>query len=155
MEGTVASDAIALTHRWFEEVWNRGNEAVIDEMLARNAIGHGLGPEDTVGPEPFRAFYRLFREAFASIHITLDNVLESGGEVAYRGRARVTVKGTGETHELAGAGFLRYEGGQCVEGWNYWDFLSLLVQMRAVPADAVQATLQAAARSSIRAREGN
>lgn len=35
-------------HRWFEEVWNNGRAELIDEMIAPNAIAHGLeDPNDT------------------------------------------------------------------------------------------------------------
>ena len=36
-------DIRALSRRWFEEVWNRGNDAVIDAMLAPDALVWGLG----------------------------------------------------------------------------------------------------------------
>ena len=32
----------AILRRWFEEVWNRGRTDVIDELLARDAVIHGL-----------------------------------------------------------------------------------------------------------------
>jgi hypothetical protein len=31
--------------RWFEEVWNEGNEAAIDELLSADVIIHGSGTE--------------------------------------------------------------------------------------------------------------
>ena len=37
-----------ILHRWFEEVWNKRRTEVIDEMIAPNAIAHGLeDPSDT------------------------------------------------------------------------------------------------------------
>ena len=33
----------ALARRWFEEVWNRGAQDVVDELLAPHAITHGIG----------------------------------------------------------------------------------------------------------------
>ena len=35
----------ALIHRWFEEVWNKGREEVIDELFAADGIAHGLADE--------------------------------------------------------------------------------------------------------------
>src|SRR5687767_13655800 len=33
----------ALSRRWFEEVWNQGREATIDELAAPNAACRGVG----------------------------------------------------------------------------------------------------------------
>ena len=33
----------AVVRRWFEEVWNQGRAAAVDEMFAINAVAHGLG----------------------------------------------------------------------------------------------------------------
>ena len=39
----------ALVRRWFDEVWNKGREAAIGEMLAPHGVVHGVGP-DILGP---------------------------------------------------------------------------------------------------------
>ena len=48
----MAKEQNNILHRWFEEVWNNGRTEVIDEMIAPNAIAHGLeDPSDTKGNE--------------------------------------------------------------------------------------------------------
>ena len=38
---------MTILERWFEEVWNQGQEAKIEEMLAPAVKGHGLiTPDD-------------------------------------------------------------------------------------------------------------
>ena len=32
----------SISYRWFEEFWNNGCGELIDEMMASNAIAHGL-----------------------------------------------------------------------------------------------------------------
>ena len=132
-----------LIRRWFEEVWNRDNEGAIRELMAPDVVAHGLGP-DFVGVENFLAFYHDFRDAFDSVQVTLDHIVESGDEVAYRGVARVKLKGEDTTHEMPGAGFTRYRDGLIIEGFNYWDFLGLVTKLGAVPEDLVPRTLAAA-----------
>ena len=63
------SDLKALTRRWFEEVWNKGNTALIDQMLAPDAVAHGLGQPspDLRGAAVFRPFYDQFRRAFPDL----------------------------------------------------------------------------------------
>jgi hypothetical protein len=48
------NDNKVLVHRWFEEIWNKGREAAIDEMLANDCAVHGLGT-DMHGPERVQA----------------------------------------------------------------------------------------------------
>lgn len=134
----------ALTRRWFEEVWNNENEGFIDELMSPDVISHGLGP-DTVGREHFRDFYRRFREPFSSVTVTIDRVIESGSETAFRGRAEAVTKGTGERVEFDGAGFIRFDDGRIVEGWNFWDFLSLSIQTRVVSPTIMDEALKSAA----------
>src|SRR3954469_13000550 len=130
----MATSNSELTRKWFDEVWNRDNSGAITELMAPDVVGHGLGPDFT-GVENFQAFYRQFRSAFDSVQITLDHVMEAGDEVAYRGIALVKLKGHPDTHEMPGAGFIRYRDGVIVEGFNYWDFLGLVTRLGAVPED--------------------
>jgi ketosteroid isomerase-like protein len=134
----------ALARRWFEEVWNNENEDFIDQLMSPDVISHGLGP-DTMGREHFHEFYRRFREPFSSVTVTIDRVIEAGDEIAFRGRAEAVSKGTGEPVVFDGAGFIRFKDGRIVEGWNFWDFLSLTIQTRVAPATIVEEALRAAA----------
>jgi hypothetical protein len=50
---------MSILQRWFDEVWNRGREASIDELLAPDAKVHGLVDADcneVSGIEPFRSY---------------------------------------------------------------------------------------------------
>ena len=133
----------ALARRWFDEVWNNDNEAAIDEMMVPDVVAHGLGPSFT-GRDNFHVFYRQFRESFASVRVTLDRVIDAGDECAFRGHAEATTK-NGERYTFDGAGFIRVQDGRIVEGWNFWDFLDLAIQTRAVPSTAMEDALRSAA----------
>ena len=44
----MAKEQNSILHRWFEEGCNNGRTKFIDEMIAPNAIAHGLeDPDDT------------------------------------------------------------------------------------------------------------
>jgi len=81
-----ANDLKALTRRWFEEVWNKGNTALIDRCCARCAA-HGLGQPspDLRRPLPsFRPFYDQFRRAFPDLKIEVQDILADGDQTATR-----------------------------------------------------------------------
>jgi len=134
-----------LVHRWFDRLWGQAIEATIDEMMAPGIIAHGLSPEPMVGRAAFHEFYRNFRNSFPTVEVSVDELVDVGDRVSFRARARVTTADGRGPFELNGSGFLRVANDQFVEGWNYWDFLSLMTQMGAVPADAMTMALTAAA----------
>ena len=73
----------ALARRWFEEVWNQGRAPAIDEMLASNAVVHGLGPHSET-PAEFKQFHAAYRDAFPDVQIRIDAVIAEGNLVAVR-----------------------------------------------------------------------
>ncbi len=90
---------MTVLERWFEEVWNRGREAAIDEMCDLNVVGHGLTDAD--GNEvhnvtAFKVFYRQFRSAFPDIHIKVEDTVSEGDKTV----ARCLVTGTHDGHGL-------------------------------------------------------
>ncbi len=80
----MSTDNVALTHRWFDEVWNQGRVEAIDEMAAKDAVGHGQGEHgaDIHGLEEFKPFVRSLRAAFPDIKITIDLSIAEGEHVA-------------------------------------------------------------------------
>ena len=79
----MSSENKALLRRWFDEVWVKGRVDAVDEMLARNAVIHGLGPEPQ-GPEEFKRFHALYSSAFPDVTIHVDDILAEGNLVAAR-----------------------------------------------------------------------
>jgi ketosteroid isomerase-like protein len=70
-----------LIHRWFSEVWNKGNNEAIDEMLTDTTVIHGLtdtGGVDIKGPAAFREFHKQFRAAFEGLEVTVEDTIAEG-----------------------------------------------------------------------------
>jgi steroid delta-isomerase-like uncharacterized protein len=130
-----------LLKRWFEEVWNQGREAAIDEMAAPDMIAHGLVDgtgKPIVGTEKFKEFWRLFRETFPDMHIEVEDTLTDGDKQIVRCTARGTHSGNGlgfvATHQpikFTGTVIARIKDGRFVEAWDNWDFHSLYQQLGA------------------------
>ena len=129
---TKASDVL---RRWFREVWCEGRAEAIAELFPPHGLAHGLGAEPVRGPEAFLGFWRGFRATFGDVHIGVDDVVDEGRTAYARCTARMTYGGRPVV--LTGGCQARVEDGRIAECWNTWDFLTLLVQMGALPADAL------------------
>ena len=124
-----------LVRRWFEEVWNKGRTAAIDELLAGNAVLHGFGPQPSTASD-FKRFHTAYRNAFPDVTIHLDAMVAEGDAVAARWHGKATHRGdglgfaaTGKTVEFRGMVFARVEGGKIVEAWNLFDQLGMFQQL--------------------------
>jgi steroid delta-isomerase-like uncharacterized protein len=146
-----------LIRKWFEEVWNQSREQTIDEMCAREAVGHGQTPDgtDIIGPDHFKQFWRAFRAAFTSIHVEIHQTIEEG-EIAVA-QWTITMMHTGHFLGIPPSGkqitakgmsIQRFVGGKIVEAWDNWDQLSVMVQLGAVSRDIVSQANRPEARSA-------
>jgi len=128
----------ALVRRWFEEVWNKGRAAAVDELFAANGVVHGLG-EDMHGPQEFKPFHAAYRDAFPDVKIEIEDMVAEGDKVAFRWSATATHRGNGlkfaatnKPVRFAGMGIIRVENGKLAEGWNIFDQLGMLQQLGVV-----------------------
>lgn len=128
-----------LVRRFFEEVWNRKNDSVIDELIAEDSLCYGLPDPDAVvrGREAFREIVRSFCGAFPDLHITLEDVISAGDRVAARWVATGTHLGdqlgfpaSGKAVTLAGATIGIVRDSQIREGWNLMDMGHLFESLR-------------------------
>jgi len=126
-------------HRWFEEVWNRGDARAIDEMFHPDVRIHGLvnaRGDEVTSAEHFKRFHRESLATFSDIHVAVDDTVSEGDKLAARCtiRARHTGEGLGisptdKSLEYAGMYIVRLEGGKIMEAWNCIDLLAAFRQL--------------------------
>ena len=132
----------ALIQRWFEEVWNKGRADAIDEMLAGDALLHGLSDDMSaplIGPVGFKPFHATFRGAFPNIEVIVEDLVAEGDKVVARCSVRgkhtgdhLGVTASNAPVEFTGIGIARVEDGKIVEAWNNFDFLKMNRQIGVV-----------------------
>lgn len=131
-----------IVRRWFEEVWNQGREAAIDELLSPQGVGFGLAATETEvhGPPQFKPFVRNFRDAFPDLHMEIEDMVAEEGKVAVRLRVTGTHKGgglgfpaTGHKIDITAITIIQFANGQLVHGWNNWDQLGMMQQLGMAP----------------------
>jgi len=132
----------ALMRRWFDEVWNKGRAEAIAEMLAQDAVVHGLSDDAAkplLGSAGFLPFHAQFREAFPEIEVVVEDQIAEGDMVTTRCSVRGKHDGdslgfaaTQAPVEFTGVAITRIKDGKIVEAWNNFDFMKMYRQLGAI-----------------------
>jgi steroid delta-isomerase-like uncharacterized protein len=128
--------------RIFEEAFNQGDLAVVDEVIGSDAVDHD--PSNPFagerGPESAKKAINLYRGVFSDLHFTVEAQYADADVVITRWSSTGTHDGdglgipaTGKTVEVSGIGIDRFEDGKVVEAWNHWDAAGMMQQLGAVP----------------------
>ena len=120
-----------LVYKWFEEVWNKGNEAAINQLLADKVIINGIKDVDETqdGHQGFIAFYKSFNHDFADINVVLHKVVSEDDYETCLCTLTAKHRSSATTVTLNGLSMIRIERDQIVEAWNHFDFLSMYQQL--------------------------
>lgn len=124
--------------RWFDEVWNEGRQASIQELLAADAVVLGLPGGPIEGPAAFAAFHSQFSSVFHELDFLINEAMEWGDEAMARVNLIMTHRASGHRAALEGACWIRCRNGQILEARNYINFLELLQQLSLAPKDYFQ-----------------
>jgi steroid delta-isomerase-like uncharacterized protein len=133
-------DNVALTQRWFTEVWNNRNAQAVSEFLAADAVMHGISETggDVRGTDGFLAMHSRLLQAFPDIHFALHDCFGAGDKVAVRWTATMRHTGPGLGIDpteaeitLAGMGIARFVDGKVAETWDNWDRMTMFQQLEA------------------------
>ena len=131
----------ALVRRYFEEIWNKGNLEVIDELFTTNFVRHGpVGTEGEVrGLEGFKGLVSSYRSGLPDLRIPIEDLIAEGDKVVTRWTARGTHRGelmgnapTGNPATVRGILVDRISGGKIEEEWVDYDTLHLMQQIGGV-----------------------
>ena len=132
----------ALARRVLEEMFNKGNLDLADEVFAPDYVDHDPAmPEDIRGPEGFKEYVSMFRTAFPDVHIEIEDQVAEGDKVVTRWTGTGTHEGdlmgiapTGNKVTLPGMEIVRFSGGKLAEGWEGYDSMVLMEQLGVMPS---------------------
>jgi serine phosphatase RsbU (regulator of sigma subunit) len=79
-----AEQNMALVGRLFEEVLNRGNLDVADELLAPDFVDHDILPGEEVGVEGFKRAVAEERASSSDLHFSIEEQIADGDKVVTR-----------------------------------------------------------------------
>ena len=124
----------ALFRRFMDEVFNRGNISLVDEVCAPDFVEREeLPPGIPPGCEAIKQFSTVFRSAFPDLKVTIDDMIAEGDKVVVRGTWSGTHKGefmgippTGKSVSFGVIDTVRIAGGKLVEHWGQMDNLRMM-----------------------------
>ena len=132
----------ALVRRFVEEIFNRGNMSVVDELFAPDFVEHeelpaGI-PNDREGVIQLTT---MLRSAFPDFKATIDDIIAEGNKVVIRMTWRGTQKGefmgvppSGKSVAVGVIDIIRIADGQFVEHWGQMDSMGMMQQLGVIPA---------------------
>ncbi len=134
----------AISRRADEELFDRGNLEVADELFAPNFVHHDpVSGEDWRGPESVKQYAAMMRAAFPDLYYTVEDQIAEGDKVVTRYRAGGTHQGelmgippTGNRIEITGISITRInDGGKIEEIWENSDTLGMMQQLGVISPD--------------------
>ena len=136
-----AEENKAASRRFYEEVINQKQLAVLDEVAGDNYLSHDLPPGLPSGREGLKVFISVFHAAFPDGHLTIDQMIAEGDTVATRLTFRGTHTGefqgippTGKQVTIPALDMARFVNGKLVEHWGGPNQMSLLQQLGVIPS---------------------
>lgn len=90
----------AVIYRFYEEVWNKGNLALLDELIDSSFVNHGFGSETGSDREAFKRTISKVRTELNFKH-TVEELIAEGDTVVARltGHGEMRTKNSGKRAE--------------------------------------------------------
>jgi steroid delta-isomerase-like uncharacterized protein len=126
-----------LIRRMNEEVWNKGNIEIIDELYSPNFVWHFLPTgSETIGLDSLREHIRNHREAFPDWNEDIKHIVAEGDLVVIHFLSKGTNEGsflgnppTGKPIQINEISIFRIADDKIAEQWLIPDLLSLNNQL--------------------------
>lgn len=130
-----------IVSRFYEELLNRENKAVIDDIFAPDVVIHDPFMGTMAGRQAFRQLLGVFDTAFPGHRARVEHVLAGDDYVMVLHTHTATHTGpfmnippAGKQVVVNGIELFRLKDGRIVEFWRKDDDASLLIQLGALPA---------------------
>lgn len=135
-----AEENRAMVRRIVEELVNKGDLAVVDEIFASNFVNHSPATGTTPDREGIKQYIAMVRSAFPDYHNIIEDLIAEGDKVVARVMCRGThraefmgIAPTGKSVAFSAVSIFHFAGGKVVEWWNNTDNLGLLQQLGMLP----------------------
>jgi steroid delta-isomerase-like uncharacterized protein len=136
-----AEETKALVRRYAEELLNRKNLDLFEEIFAPDFVQYGTASDQVSGVEDLKEFFVMLRSGFPDFQVTIEDLFAAEGEkVVLRFTFRGTHQGefmgiapTGKQVTMSGIDIFGVAEGKIAELWNEEDVLGMMRQIGAIP----------------------
>ena len=133
----MTKDNKAIVSRIADDIWNRGDLAVVDEVMAADAVYHGPHMPDGIGGrDSWRQAIGMYLSAFPDSHVKFEELITAGNTVVGRWTATATHTGqlpgvapTGKPIVIGGITIYRLANNKIIEAWEQLDMLGMWQQL--------------------------
>jgi steroid delta-isomerase-like uncharacterized protein len=126
-----------LARRWNEEIWNKGNMAAVDELMADNFVWHTPFPGMAPDREGFKQSAGSL-SAFSEVSCVAEDMVAEGDKVAVRwswsGKHTGDYMGmapTGKQATMTGISIIHIADGKITAEWDEQDNMGFMAQLGA------------------------
>lgn len=126
----------ATVRRVYDEVVNRGNMTLIEELWSPDYVNHAAAPGTPPTRDSLRAYFTALRTAFPDIHYRVDDTIAEGDKVVIRTTVTGTMKGdfsgmaaSGKSASWEEIHITKFKDGKVASHWSLVDQLKMLQQL--------------------------
>jgi steroid delta-isomerase-like uncharacterized protein len=126
----------SLVRRYYEEMWNRWDLSLADELIGEGLAFRGSLGVAVRGRDGFRDYMRAVRRVFPDFHNRIEELVAEDDQVVARLTYTATHDGelfgigpTGKRVIYAGVAIFRITAGRITEGWVLGDVHGLMRQL--------------------------
>jgi len=122
---------------YFEDLWSRGDESLVDELLHPEYVNHSPGsPTMSTGRDGVRWVLRALRTAFPDLRYVIEDLVVGDDAVAVRTTMSGTHRGdffglapTGRSFQVSQMNIERFRDGRIVAHHRVTDMAELMRQL--------------------------
>jgi predicted ester cyclase len=140
MSLTLTGSINRIANDFTEEIWDKGNFKIADEILSINFIDHDPVTGQLPGLIGYKQMVKDFRNAFPDLRVKNEDVIVEGNKVVVRWTANgkhsgqlMNIPPTNKQVILKGIDILLVENNKITERWGEYDALGMLSQLGVLP----------------------
>ena len=139
--GILSEATKAIISRALDEVWNKGNYAVLDELFENEVVHSTSQHADIHGKDNLRAFVESIRVAFPDVHFENREVVaeDDKGAIAWTVTGHqqgewVSIPPSGKAIECQGTSIFYVNDGKITRIIADWDATAMMKQLGVLPS---------------------
>lgn len=125
-----------VARRFVEEVFVKGSDAAVDELVAEDFTPHSWGKMPP-GREPLKQAQKRVHQGLTNVSMTIEDVIAEGDKVAIRLTAKGThsgdfmgMKASGKSYAISETHIFRIANGKVTEHWRDADMMAMMSQLK-------------------------